>query len=135
MLKEATPTAFIATTDPAGARSFYEGALGLDLVEQTPFALVFDCGGHVLRVTTVRRVEPAPYTVFGWQVPSILDTIDELSRLGVETVRFDDVQQDEHGVWTSPGRARVAWFRDRDGNVLSLTEVMSPPPASSAASL
>ena len=32
------------------------------------------------------------------------------------------MEQDELGVWSAPGGARVAWFKDPDGNVLSLTQ-------------
>jgi catechol 2,3-dioxygenase-like lactoylglutathione lyase family enzyme len=114
--------AFVSTSDAARARAFYGELLGLRLVEESPFALVFDAGGTMLRVTAVQHVEPASYTVLGWAVPEIASAVDALSARGVQFSRFDSVEQDERGVWSSPAGASVAWFADPDGNTLSLTQ-------------
>ena len=116
--------AFIPTTDPARARHFYQDVLGLRLVaDQAPVALVFDASGTTLRVTTVREHTAAPFTVLGWEVDSIVNTIEQLSAAGVRMLRYPGMNDDEpHGIWTSPAGARVAWFHDADGNVLSVTE-------------
>jgi hypothetical protein len=65
----------------------------------------------------------APYTVLGWQVPDILAAVGELEARGVPLLRYDGIAQDELGIWTSPTGARVAWFEDPDGNVLSVTQL------------
>jgi len=116
--------AFVATTDSARARAFYEGVLGLKLVEdQQPFALVFDANGTMLRITTVDKHNPAPFTVLGWHVDSIEKTIEWLTAVGVEFERYPGLHDnDPKGIWTSPSEARIAWFKDPDGNVLSVTE-------------
>ena len=116
--------AFAATTDPAKARAFYEGVLGLRLVEdQKPFALVFDANGTMLRVTTVHEHHPDPFTVLGWEVESIESTVERLASSGVAFLRFPGLNDgDPLGIWTAPGGARVAWFNDPDGNVLSVTQ-------------
>ena len=114
--------AFVATTAPARAKSFYAETLGLRLVSEDTFALVFDAGGTMLRVAIVQELHPAPYTVLGWIVPDVSHTIRDLERQGVAFQRYDGLQQDDHGVWVAPGGARVAWFKDPDGNTLSLTE-------------
>lgn len=116
--------AFAATTNSARAREFYEGVLGLRLVEdQQPFALVFDANGTMLRVTTVNDHHPVPFTVLGWSVASIADTVDRLTEAGVEFQRYPGMNDDDpKGIWTAPGGARVAWFKDPDGNVLSVTQ-------------
>ena len=116
--------AFVATTDPAKARAFYEGVLGLRLAEdEKPFALVFDANGIMLRVTTVHEHKPAPFTVLGWDVASIQETVERLAAAGVEFQRYAGVNDgDPKGIWTAPGGARVAWFKDPDGNVLSVTQ-------------
>ncbi|HLY42423.1 MAG TPA: VOC family protein [Terracidiphilus sp.] len=116
--------AFAATTDPAKARSFYEGVLGLRLAsDEAPFALVFDANGTMLRVTTVKEHHPDPFTVLGWQVNSIDSTVGELAAAGVEFQRYPGVNdKDPNAIWKSPGGARIAWFKDPDGNVLSVTE-------------
>jgi len=114
--------AFVATTDSERARGFYQAALGLSLLRDEPFALVFDAHGTTLRVQKVRALDPAPYTVLGWKVPDVRATVSSLAARGIRFERYPDLMQDDVGVWTSPGGARVAWFKDPDGNVLSLTQ-------------
>lgn len=114
--------AFIATTAPARAAKFYRDTLGLQLVEETPFALVFDVNGTMLRVTPVDKVVTGEYTVLGWRVRDIDATIVRLKKAGVKFNRYPGMGQDKVGVWTSPSGARVAWFKDPDGHTLSLTE-------------
>ena len=116
--------AFVATMDSVKARAFYEGVLGLKLVEdQRPFALVFDANGTMLRVITVQEHNPAPFTVLGWAVDSIGETVDRLTAVGVEFQRYPGINEsDPKGIWSAPGGARVAWFKDPDGNVLSVTQ-------------
>jgi catechol 2,3-dioxygenase-like lactoylglutathione lyase family enzyme len=115
--------AFAPTTDPARARAFYEGVLGLRVVEATPFALVFDANGTMLRVTTVSELHPPPFTVLGWQVESLQSTVEQLEEAGVYFLRYPGVNDtDPLGIWTAPSGARVAWFHDPEGNVLSLTQ-------------
>jgi len=121
MLGTARLMAFAATSDAARARAFYEDALGLRMVADEPFAVVFDANGVHLRVQKVEAVRPPPYTVLGWEVSDIHDTIRALGALGVVFERFG-MPQDELGVWTSESGAKVAWCKDPDGNLLSLTE-------------
>jgi catechol 2,3-dioxygenase-like lactoylglutathione lyase family enzyme len=116
--------AFIATLDSARAKTFYAGTLGLPLTSNdAPFALVFDAHGTMLRVTTVSEMKAAPYTVLGWQVTGIADAVKTLQKAGVRFETYQGMQQDELGIWTAPGGAsKVAWFKDPDGNVLSISE-------------
>jgi catechol 2,3-dioxygenase-like lactoylglutathione lyase family enzyme len=122
MLASCDVIAFVATRDPAKARAFYEGTLGLRLVTDDAFALVFDAHGTMLRVATVRELNPPPFTVLGWKVPDIQHAATELRRKGVEFQRYPRLSQDEIGIWKSPGGAKVGWFKDPDGNTLSLTQ-------------
>jgi catechol 2,3-dioxygenase-like lactoylglutathione lyase family enzyme len=116
--------AFVATKNPVKARAFYEGVLGLRLAEdEQPFALVFDANGIMLRVTAVHEHNPSPFTVLGWDVDSIEDTVERLTAAGVEFQRYTGINEgDPTGIWTAPGGARIAWFKDPDGNVLSVTQ-------------
>jgi catechol 2,3-dioxygenase-like lactoylglutathione lyase family enzyme len=116
--------AFVPTTDPVKAREFYEGVLGLHLVsDEKPFALVFDANGTMLRVTVIREPNPAPFTVLGWRVNDIESTIEQLTAAGVAFLRYPGMNDaDPHAVWNAPSGARVAWFKDPDCNVLSLTQ-------------
>lgn len=117
--------AFAATTDAGAAKDFYETKLGLRLVEDSPFALVFDSGGIMLRVQKAQKVDPPQFTVLGWEVTDIRAEIKELTGRGVVFHQYglDFPRQDELGVWTTPDGAQVAWFPDPDGHTLSLTQL------------
>jgi catechol 2,3-dioxygenase-like lactoylglutathione lyase family enzyme len=114
--------AFIATTDLVRARVFYEKGLGLPIAGESPIACTFNANGTTLRVIAVEAITAAPYTILGWNVADIEASIRELTSRGVVFEDFEGVEQDELGVWRSPGGARVAWFKDPDGNTLSLTQ-------------
>lgn len=96
--------------------------MGLRFVADEPYALVFDANGVMLRVSKTQSLDPAPHTVLGWSVGDIQATVAALARKGVAFERYDVLTQDAAGVWTSPGGVRVAWFKDPDGNLLSLTQ-------------
>jgi catechol 2,3-dioxygenase-like lactoylglutathione lyase family enzyme len=128
-LTDAPVVAFAATTDLDRAHAFYGDVLGLRRVEASPFANVYDAGGTSLRVTRVDRVAEAPYTVLGWTVADIPAAIEQLAQRGVAFEHIPGIEQDNAGIWTAPGGARIAWFRDPDRNILSLTE---PPSAAVA---
>jgi catechol 2,3-dioxygenase-like lactoylglutathione lyase family enzyme len=117
--------AFVPTRNPAKARAFYEKTLGLRFVSEDPFALVFDSKGVTIRIANVSSVKgfkPAAYTILGWQVRSAREAVQNLSKKGIKFERFEGMEQDELGIWDSPSGARVAWFKDPDGNTLSVTE-------------
>jgi catechol 2,3-dioxygenase-like lactoylglutathione lyase family enzyme len=115
--------AFSATTDADRAKEFYRDKLGLTLVSDEHFALVFHAGGTMLRVQKVKEVPEAKYTALGWEVPDIAAKVDELAAAGVKFEQYGIPGQDEKGIWTPPGSTtKVAWFKDPDGNILSLTQ-------------
>jgi catechol 2,3-dioxygenase-like lactoylglutathione lyase family enzyme len=114
--------AFLPTTDVDRARSFYEGTLGLSVIEEDPYAFALDANGTMLRVTLVPELHPAGYTVCGWRVDDIADATRALGDRGVAFLRYDGMEQDDLGAWTAPSGAKVAWFADPDGNTLSLTQ-------------
>jgi catechol 2,3-dioxygenase-like lactoylglutathione lyase family enzyme len=115
--------AFSATTDAERAKAFYGAQLGLKLVADEYFALVFEAAGTMLRVQKVKEVGEAKYTTLGWNVSDIAATVGELEKAGVKFERYGLPGQDEKGIWTPPGSAtKVAWFKDPDGNILSLTQ-------------
>jgi catechol 2,3-dioxygenase-like lactoylglutathione lyase family enzyme len=111
--------AFVGVSDLSRAQAFYEGVLGLRLVHRDDFACVFDSNGTMLRVTAVPEVAPVPHTVLGWLVLDIKSTVEGLD---VQFHRYRGIDQDDDGIWTTPGGDRVAWFADPDGNTLSLTQ-------------
>ena len=117
------PIAFIPTNNAAAARNFYETTLGLNFVSDDNFALVFKVGSAqtMLRVVRSGTFTPAQFTIFGWEVTDIHATIADLTTRGVEFLRIGYFEQDEDAVWTAPNGAQVAWFKDPDGNTLSLS--------------
>jgi catechol 2,3-dioxygenase-like lactoylglutathione lyase family enzyme len=122
MLNASKIISFVATKNPEVARKFYEGTLGLSLVGDDPFALVFDVNGTMLRVAKVHELVPAKHAVLGWDVQDIRAKVEELTKRGVRFERYAGLPQDERGIWESPSGAKVAWFKDGDGNTLSLTQ-------------
>ena len=126
MLSSSKLICFVATQDPDAAKAFYRGVLGLRLVEDGPFALVFDANGTMLRVQKLQEHTPAKHTSLGWEVTDIRAEIAALTASGVRFQRYETLQQDESGVWHSPFGALVAWFQDPDGNTLSLAQWTRP---------
>jgi len=114
--------AFVATKNAAVARKFYTETLGLKFVSDDPFATVFDVNGTMLRVQKVNELTPARHTALGWAVPDIAARVKELTEAGIHFERFVGLPQDKLGIWTSPSGAKIAWFKDPDGNILSLTQ-------------
>jgi len=122
MLSSCDVIAFTSATELDRARVFYEDVLELSLVEVTEYACVFDAHGTMLRVTATTEVAHPGYTVLGWRVADIQAAVSGLEARGVAFTRYDGMNQDSRGVWTTPGGDKVAWFADPDGNVLSLTQ-------------
>jgi catechol 2,3-dioxygenase-like lactoylglutathione lyase family enzyme len=114
--------AFAATTQPEKARAFYCDVLGLPFEEDNPFALVVRTANATLRIQKVHAITPLPFTVLGWKVENIRATAKQLLSKGVKFERFEGMTQDDLGIWVSPSGAFVCWFKDPDGNVLSLTQ-------------
>jgi catechol 2,3-dioxygenase-like lactoylglutathione lyase family enzyme len=114
---------FVSTADAQKARSFYADVLGFRLLSDDDFALVFDANGTMLRVAKGRTSPPAPQTVLGWEVDDIHAAIRELAARGVKFEQWNlpFMKQDEYGVWIPPNGDEVAWFKDPDGNVLSIS--------------
>jgi catechol 2,3-dioxygenase-like lactoylglutathione lyase family enzyme len=114
---------FVTTNDPAKAKDFYGRVLGFRLVSEDEYAVVFDANGTMLRVAKGRDFKPSQGTVVGWQVTDIHAAIRELTGRGVRMEQFNlpFMKQDELGVWTPPNGDQVAWFKDPDGNTLSLS--------------
>jgi catechol 2,3-dioxygenase-like lactoylglutathione lyase family enzyme len=129
MLEHAAVMVFVPVSDVAAARRFYVGTLGFTVTDESPFALVVDANGTMMRLTPVPDFQPQPFTVVGWSVPDISATVEALASLGVTFTRYDSMEQDSSGIWEAPGGDRVASFTDPDGNTLSLTTFASPLPA------
>lgn len=122
MLGHTDLISFVATTRPDAARRFYGDTLGLELVEAGEHALAFRSGDTMLRVQIVPEFAPQPFTVAGWAVADICAALNDLKDKGITPVQYDFLEQDELGVWSPAPGVKVAWFRDPDGNTLSLTE-------------
>jgi catechol 2,3-dioxygenase-like lactoylglutathione lyase family enzyme len=123
-LRDATPMGFLAVSDFEQARVFYEGILGLTVFSQDEYALVLRSGSTLIRLTKPPQLYVAPYTVFGFQVNNIDDKVFALTALEVKFELYDwlGAAQTPHGVWTAPSGDKVAWFKDPDGNLLSISE-------------
>jgi catechol 2,3-dioxygenase-like lactoylglutathione lyase family enzyme len=123
MLGSSRIVAFLLAADPARARNFYETTLGLPFLRDDGFAQVFDANGIEVRVTPMPNHSASEHPVLGWTVGDIARTVSGLAAAGVQFEKYPFLEQDDLGIWTSPdGSAKVAFFKDPDGNLLSLTE-------------
>jgi catechol 2,3-dioxygenase-like lactoylglutathione lyase family enzyme len=123
MLNTSKLVAFVATTRPEQAKEFYHGKLGLEVISEDQFAVVFNANGTTLRVAIVRDLRPAPFTVLGWEVHDIEAGVKGLTAVGIGLEHYGLPGQDTAGIWRSPSGARVAWFKDPDGNLLSVSQL------------
>jgi catechol 2,3-dioxygenase-like lactoylglutathione lyase family enzyme len=126
MLTNARLMAFISVRDLSRARSFYGTTLGLEITDENPFALTVNANGTRLLLTEVSDLRPQSFTIAGWEIPDIDATIDALVSSGITFLRYDGFDQDDKGIWKTPGGDLVAWFADPDGNMLSLTTFHHP---------
>jgi len=118
--------AFVPTRDATRARAFYENVIGLRFVQDDGFAIVMDFKGTMVRIAKVGEYQPFPFTMLGWEVDDISTTVRALTGKGATVERYSFLEQDELGVWAAPGGAKVAWFKDPDGNLLSLSQHPAP---------
>ena len=122
MLVSTNIVAFVPITDTEKARAFYEGILDLRFVKDDGFAMVLDANGIMVRAAKMKEVKPAQFTILGWQVTDIENVVRSLQKKGVHFEIFGFFKQDELGIWTAPTGDKVAWFKDPDGNILSVSQ-------------
>jgi len=122
MLAGAKLVAFAATTNSATARHFYGTVLGLPIRSEDTFAISLDAGDVELRLQKVEHFTPQPFTALGWQVADVTSVLAQLAGEGVIPERYSWLEQDAAGIWCAPSGARVAWFKDPDGNLLSVAQ-------------
>jgi catechol 2,3-dioxygenase-like lactoylglutathione lyase family enzyme len=122
MLSAGKLIGFVPTTDSKSSREFYENKLGFKFVSDDQFALVMQAGESMIRIVKGAKFTPAQYTVMGWEVTDIEAMVKWLNDRGVTFEKYPFVQDQKSGIWTTPNGDKVAWFKDPDGNVLSLSQ-------------
>jgi catechol 2,3-dioxygenase-like lactoylglutathione lyase family enzyme len=122
MLASAKLVGFVPTKDYEQARAFYEGKLGFQFVSLDQYALVLSVGGHKIRIAKVPNFTPLQGTILGWEVKEIETVVTWLRDRGVTLEKYPFVQDRELGIWTTPSGDKVAWFKDPDGNILSISQ-------------
>jgi len=120
-----TLMAFIPTRDGDAARVFYEKKVGLRFISEDQFAIIFQSGANTVRITRTGSFTPAPFTILGWESSDIEQDVRDMSARGIIFERYDYMgPQDKLGIWTSPSGAKIAWFKDPDGNTLSIAQLV-----------
>lgn len=122
MLASSKVIGFVPTKDSAKARGFYEGKLGFQFVSDDMFALVMRAGETMIRIAKVQDFTPPPFTVLGWEVSNIGEVVAWLQQRGVAFEKYPWIKDKESGIWTAPSGDKIAWFKDADGNVLSVSQ-------------
>jgi len=123
MLRDQKLKAFIPTVDPDKAKRFYVNLLGFTLLSEDYYGMELELNGSLLRIATVEQFKPHPFTVLGLEVDDLSSLITSLVRKGVVFEIYNIIDQDKSGIWNAPGGGKVAWFKDPDGNLLSLNEM------------
>ena len=131
MLRLNSLVAFIPTRDADRAREFYVNVVGLRFVSDDGFALVMDSNGTMIRIAKVGEYHPYPFTLLGWEVDDVAAAVKALTAKGAAIERYSFLVLDENGVWNAPGGAKVAWFKDPDGNLLSVAQMPAAPASKS----
>ncbi len=124
------PIAFIPTLNADAARTFYEKTLGLTFEYDDNFAMVFRLGTPKIMLRVIRvqgDFTPQPFGIFGWESPDVEADVKALTARGIEFLRFGYFEQDAYGIWTAPNGNKVAWFKDPDGNTLSISSHEQKP--------
>lgn len=123
MLAQAELLAFIPTIDAERSRRFYVETLGLAFIADDPFAITVRTGSTDIRIFRLEAFNPSPHTILGWEVKNIEATVQQFAANGISFERYPFIEQDANGIWSAPDRAaKIAWFKDPDGNVLSLSQ-------------
>lgn len=122
MLDSAKLVGFVPTKDYEQARAFYEGKLGCEFVSLDQFALVMRVGGHMIRIVKIPNFTPLQGTILGWEVSDINAAAKWLTERGVVLEKYPFAQDRERGIWTAPSGNKVAWFKDPDSNILSISQ-------------
>jgi catechol 2,3-dioxygenase-like lactoylglutathione lyase family enzyme len=122
MLSSAKLIGFIPIKDYDAARAFYEGKLQCEFVSHDQYALVLRAGPHMIRVVKLPNYTPLQATILGWEVPDVPAAVQWLASRGVATEKYPWVSDKETGIMTFPNGDKVAWFKDPDGNVLSVSQ-------------
>jgi len=124
MLRDAPIMAILPAADIERAKSFYRETLNLRPLD---FGVgddaAFECGdGTRLYVYAKEGGTKAEHTVAGWLVEDVEETVEELRQKGVvfETYDLPGLKTDERGI-ADMGEAKAAWFKDTEGNILSVT--------------
>jgi catechol 2,3-dioxygenase-like lactoylglutathione lyase family enzyme len=123
MLANETLKTFVPTLKPQEAKVFYRDTLGLKLLNEDNYGLEFDSGGKLLRVIVVPELKPHTFTILGWNVKDIEASIRSLNDKGIFCEKYDFIPQNDLGIWISPNGTSVAWFKDPDENILSLSQI------------
>lgn len=122
MLGDAKVVGFIPTTNIDASRSFYEGTLGLTFVSANPYKVEFKNNGNIVMLVKLQEHTPTTFTILGWEVSDIVSKVKEFNDKGIKFEIYEGFGQDESGIWTAPSGNKVAWFKDPDGNVLSISQ-------------
>ena len=120
---EGMPVAFLSVSERDRALTFYRDVLGFELRSSDGFGDFVQLQGALLRITVLPDFHASPHPVLGWNVHDVIATVRSMRDRGVVFIVYEGMGQDDLGIWTAPdGQAKVAWFADPDGNVLSLSQ-------------
>lgn len=114
----------LAVKDLAIARKFYEETLGLKVMKELPSGggVAYSSGKSGVLVYPSQFAGTNQATAAGWMVADVKSTVDALKAKGVTFEQYDDLPgATRDGDIHTFGTDQAAWFKDPDGNILSIS--------------
>ena len=117
--------ATLAVSDLQRGRDFYENTLGLETLREIPGAILYKSGSSVVLVYPSEYAGTNQATAASWAVGDEFDAIvQELQAKGVAFEHYDDLPETtREGDVHVMGDFKAVWFKDPDGNILSLANM------------
>jgi catechol 2,3-dioxygenase-like lactoylglutathione lyase family enzyme len=123
MFRDSKAFSGFAVKDLDAARSFYQGILGLEVVDEPMGILGIHLGGGATVMVYPKPDHvPATYTILNFPVSDVDAAVDRLRAAGVRMERYEGFEQDAKGIARDARGPDIAWFTDPSGNILSVLE-------------
>lgn len=119
------PFPTLPVADLERASKFYEHTLGfVPAMEQMSGGRFYEAGGGRILLYETDAVGTAENTAAAWLVDDIESEVTRLTDAGVRFETFNTPGLEWDGLIASIGDVRSAWFKDTEGNTLSIGEML-----------
>jgi catechol 2,3-dioxygenase-like lactoylglutathione lyase family enzyme len=105
------------------ARRFYEQTLGFTPANEDPEGILYESGGSRFLLYPSQFAGTGQQTVASWEVDDLEKVVTDLRQRGIVFEQYDlpGLKTDQNGI-AELGDTRGVWFKDTEGNILSVSE-------------